>query len=492
MRRPGAADAAPGSSGTAPLCNAHPPEASGSYRMAAVISEENMGAGPEKARQLLLEGRVAECIATLKELHQRAGPDPFLLQKIAEIAIKCGQHELAADCHARSVRLQPQNPAFLYNLATSKTALGDLQEAERLFTEVIRLSPDDHGAWLNRSALRKQTPDLNHVAQLKFVKSRLPDDHPGQIPVCYALAKELEDLEMSGESFAFLQEGSARRRNLLQYRVEDDEQAMALIAESFDYELLRSATTGPRAGRPVFILGLPRSGTTLLDRIVSSHDQVASLGEHNLLAISLMLEAGDGASAGKSELIRASTSLDFASLGRRYVTGIEGFGHSAPRLIDKTPLNFLYVGLIRLALPDARIIHLRRHPMDSCYAMYKTLFRAGYPFSYSLQDVGRYYIAYHKLMDHWRAAIPDAFLDVDYEKLVANPEPEVRRIFEYLDLPWQGGCLDFHRHSGVAATASAAQVRQPIYTSSVGLWRRYARQLAPFENKLREHGIDTR
>ncbi len=191
-------------------------------------------------------------------------------------------------------------------------------------------------------------------------------------------------------------------------------------------------------------------------------------------------------------MIRRSAQFDFAALGRRYCRGIEGFGNPAARLVDKTPQNFLYIGLIRLALPGAKIIHLRRHPMDVCYAIYKTLFRAGYPFSYSLQDVGRYYIAYRRLMDHWREVMPGALLDVDYEQLVANPETQVRRIFEYLELPWEEGCLDFHRRSGPAATASAAQVRQPIYTSSVGLWRRYARQLAPFENKLREHGIETR
>jgi len=142
------------------------------------------------------------------------------------------------------------------------------------------------------------------------------------------------------------------------------------------------------------------------------------------------------------------------------------------------------------ALPGARVIHLRRRPMDICYAIYKTLFRAGYPFSYSLQEVGRYYIAYHRLMDHWRKTIPGAFLDVDYESVVANPEGATRSILDYLELDWEDACLQFHRHSGPAATASAVQVRQPIYSTSVGLWRKYERQLAPLAAKLREHGID--
>jgi hypothetical protein len=157
--------------------------------------------------------------------------------------------------------------------------------------------------------------------------------------------------------------------------------------------------------------------------------------------------------------------------------------------VDKTPLNFLYLGLIHLAMPGARIIHMRRNPMDSCYAIYKTLFRAGYPFSYSLQDVGRYYIAYSRLMEHWRTTIPGDFIDVDYEAVIADQEGETRRILDYCGLEWEDACLEFHRHPGPAATASAVQVRQPVYSSSVGLWRKYEKQLTPFANKLREHGI---
>jgi hypothetical protein len=189
-------------------------------------------------------------------------------------------------------------------------------------------------------------------------------------------------------------------------------------------------------------------------------------------------------------LIARSARLDFAETGRRYLEAIDGFGNPAPRLIDKTPPNFLYLGLIHLSLPGAKIIHMRRNPLDACYAIYKTLFRAGYPFSYSLQELGRYYIAYRRLMDHWRSLIPDAFIDIGYESVVADPEGETRRILEYLELDWEDRCMEFHRRGGAAATASAAQVRQPVYSSSVGLWRRYSRQLAPFAKKLVEHGIE--
>lgn len=449
----------------------------------------------DTARQQYFDGEVGASIGTLRKLEGLAQTDHLLLQQIAEMYVQCGQHEQAARCYARSVQLQPSNPDYLYNLAASKTAMGDLDEAAELFTRVIRLRPGDHGAWLNRSGLKTATSDCNHVEQLRYVKSHLAVDDPERVQICYALAKELEDLGQYDEAFSHLQEGSHLRRQGMQYDIVEDEKAMNAIARSFSRELINSSRDDScEETGPIFILGLPRSGTTLVDRIISSHSQVGSLGEHNSLPIALMNMTAGGASAqahttDKIELIQRSTKIDFSELGRRYSRAAEGFGKRHARLVDKTPLNFLYMGLIHLALPGARIIHMRRNPMDSCYAIYKTLFRAGYPFSYSLQEVGRYYLAYRGLMDHWNDVIPDAFLSVDYESVVADQRGETQRILDYLGLDWEDACMAFHRQQGAAATASAAQVRRPVYSSSVGLWRKYAKQLGPLAGKLREQGI---
>jgi tetratricopeptide (TPR) repeat protein len=443
-------------------------------------------------QQQFLDGEIAAAIDTLGRLKSQSWHEHALLQKIAGAYLKCGQHLSADECYARSVELQPANPDYVYNLATSRIALGRIDEAESLFTSAIKLNPEDYGAWLNRSGLRRQTPESNHIEQLKFVKDHLSDDDDGQVPVCFALAKELEDLEQYDDSFGYLQEGAHHRRLGMQYDVSEDERAMAEIAKVFTADRLGLSNTRLAVQRPIFILGLPRSGTTLVDRIVSSHSRVDSLGEHSTLPLAVMKMGGQtlGEETDKLALIRQSARFDFEELGHRYCRGIDGFGNPTERLIDKTPQNFLYLGLIHLSMPGARVIHLRRNPMDVCYAIYKTLFRAGYPFSYSLQETGRYYIAYNRLMKHWRSTIPGSFLDVDYEQLIFDQEGETRRILDYLELDWEEGCLDFHRHSGPAATASAAQVRQPIYSSSVGLWRRYEKQLTPFAGKLREHGIE--
>lgn len=441
----------------------------------------------DRARQHYFDGNVAEAITALEQLEKNAHGDALLLQQIAALYIQCSQHKLAGRCYERAVELQPNNPDFLYNLAASRTATGELDEAEALFDRVIYLNPQDHGAWLGRSGLKEQSEDSNHVEQLTFVKSQLDDSDGGHVQVCHALSKELEDLGRHEESFQYLQEGAHRRRLGMSYDIADDEKAMGAIAASFGKKLFESAPNGHASRRPVFILGLPRSGTTLVDRIISSHSMVDSLGEHNSLPLALVNQAGHHE---KLELIQRSTGVDFEELGRQYCNSLDGFRNPAPRLIDKTPPNFLYLGLIHLALPHARIIHLRRHPLDACYAIYKTLFRVGYPFSYSLQEVGRYYIAYDALMDHWRQTIPGAFLDVSYEDVVADLEGESRRIFNYLDLEWEDSCLNFHRLKSAAATASAAQVRQPIYSSSVGLWKKYERQLASFAARMKERGIE--
>ncbi|MGK2925296.1 MAG: sulfotransferase [Lysobacterales bacterium] len=450
-----------------------------------------------------MDGDVAGAIQTLEAFEASSRNDALLLQEVAGTYLQCGQHAAAARCYARAVELQPSNPDFLYNLATSRTAFGQLDEAERLFTRAIGLNPRDYGAWLNRSILRRRSPENNHVPGLQALLRDLAADDPARIQPYFALSRELEDLGRYEESFGYLQRGAQLRRAGMRYDVAEDEAAMATVARVFDQDLVARAGPGYAAERPLFILGLPRSGTTLVDRILSAHSQVDSLGEHSTLALAVQRLAGQGAAgeaahaagaaapaAGKLELIEASAHIVFAELGRQYCRAIDGFGNPAPRLIDKTPLNFLYLGLIRLALPGARVIHLRRHPLDSCYAIYKTLFRAGYPFSYTLQETGRYYLAYHGLMAHWRSTLPGAFLDVDYEALIADPEGQARRVFDYLGLDWEAGCLEFHRRGGAAATASAAQVRQPIYSSSVGMWRNYARQLAPLAERLRERGID--
>ncbi len=431
-------------------------------------------------------GDVAGARSRLTDIESSAGADSGAWRRLAEFHTHLNQHEQAATCAIRVATLKPYDGQAAYAKASALIAVGRMAEAEEILDELIGRSPEDADAWYNRATLRRQVPGHNHVAPLK---AALAARSPGLAPVAlyYALAKELEDLGQYAESFAALTQGASARRKALSYRVEADEQAIASIIRTFDRAWYESPAPGLDVQGPVFVVGLPRSGTTLVERILIRHDEVATVGEVNDLALAVTRTAGPA--GGKEELIKAAARMSPAALGESYWTAIKGYGHEKPYVIDKTPLNYLYLGLIAKSLPRARIVHVRRHPVASCYAMYKTLFRMGYPFSYDLQDLGRYYVAYSRLMNYWRALLPGRFLDLDYEALVADQEGTTRRLLEYCGLEWRSACLRFHENPAPTATASAAQVRQPIYRDSVDLWRQYRQELAPLARHLAHNGI---
>ena len=433
-------------------------------------------------------GRIDLARKRLAQLELQSKHDAQRLQQAATLYLHSASPADAHRCYERCAQLRPDDSGVLYNLASSCIAMGELDRAEALYDRVIALQPGDFDAYQNRATLRVWTTENNHVDQLEQALARLPAEHPGRVALGYALAKELEDLHEWTSSFSVLAAAAQARRARMAYRVEGDEQAMAAIATAFCRSALTRRAALVAHEPSLFVMGLPRSGTTLVERILDSHSQVGSLGEINSFAFALMgLAAGPG---GKLHMIERSAQLNLPRLGEQYRSALRSYGQPGTHLLNKTPSNYLYLGLIHQALPGAHVVHLKRHPLDSCYAMFKTLFRMGYPFSYSLEDLGRYYLAYHRLMEHWRREIPASFHELAYEDLVAEQERKSRAMLAYCGLPWEDACLEFHRNAAPATSASATQVRRPIYKSSVQLWRRYENQLAPLRDFLQSHGID--
>lgn len=442
-----------------------------------------------KIDSLLHCGRNDEAHAIAAALEGDRKFDPAILAQIGLFYTRTNRHSSAARVYERVRVLKPADRGVVYNLASAYIALGEMDKAEALFDGLLRRDPSEYDAYYNRATLRKQTAERNHIAQLEGALARLNFGDAAESIVCYSLAKELEDVRDWKHSFQYLRRGASARRLSLTYHVESDLGMMDEVARQFDASFFEAAASGYSDEAPIFVLGLPRSGTTLVDRILSSHRNVGSVGESEEFSATI---ARHGQQFGPKEKleIRHTKLLDFPSVGRDYCRSINGLLPGYSRLLDKTPRNYMYIGLILTALPNAKIVHLRRHPVDSCYAIYKTLFREGCLYSYDQGDLGRYYLGYHKLMAHWRSVLPGRFLDVSYEELVEKQEEITRKMVSFSGLEWEDACLSFEKNASPSLTASAAQVRQPIYKTSVALWRRYENELQPLIKILRDGGID--
>ena len=409
---------------------------------------------------------------------------------IADLCSTLGWYEDALWAYDAAVRLDPENPRLLFNRAATRRFLGDLDGSEVDFDAVIKLRPSDGEAWLYRSEIRTQTSEANHVAALEARLAAASGPPMDTVRLHFALAKEHEDLGHTAESWRHLEAGNSLRRRHLRYDVRVDVATARWIAEA--YADRGPGTHGCPSTEPIFIVGMPRTGTTLVERVIAASDSVTAAGELPCFAEALVAAVAGShgrVPEARRDLVRASVAVDFVRLGAEYLDRTRYLTGTRSRFTDKMPLNYLYCGLILRSLPNARIIHLNRHPLATCFAIYKTLFNQGYPFSYDLAEIAAYYIAYHELMEHWRRLYPREILDVSYERLVDNPTDESKRIYAFCGLDWSPAVIDTSRGRAVVATASAAQVRRPIYHTSRDQWRAYASQLASVAQRLRDAGI---
>ena len=455
-------------------------------RQASRLQPEHHGARLRMVECLIYCAETGLAIKELAAL-ESTPVSPETLQAIAQMYQRCARFTDATRCYEKAVALRPGCARYLFNLASHCVALGEYPRAEALFGAVIERDPENTAAWLNRSLLRAATQASNDTSRMTALLLRFSPGDKAQIPLYYALAKEFDDLGDYEQSFAFLERGARARRASLSYQVESDIAAIEQTKKSFGARTLASATHPDPDESSTFVLGLPRSGATQVERILASHSEVGSLGEVDNFAFSLMkLAAGPGS---KLDLIARSATLPFAKLGQLYRNSTASLC-GRRRVINKTPENYLHLGLIRLALPGARIFHLRRHPLDACFEMYRTLFCMGYPFSYSLAELGRYYVAYHRLMTHWREVMPDGFYEVDFEILVQQPETVIRDLVVHCGLSWEAACLDFHLNASPSVKLGTPQLRCSRHPASAPRWRKYSRQLEPLADFLTANGID--
>lgn len=447
----------------------------------------------QRAQYLLASGRGEEAReAAVSALESRPG-DPVLLDAVGTVLSKTNEQVRALAAYEQAIALAPGEPHFRFNRAAVRRFLGDLEGAEQDYDRVISLRRDDYEAYLNRSELRLQTRERNHIQQLQGLLAAGVPHWRAEVALQYAIAKEYEDLGEYERSFQHLQSGARLRRAHLRYDVGNDISTVEWIIDAYPASVEAPSSCDTSKVAPIFVVGLPRSGSTLVERILGSHSKVSMGGELPQFALSIVgavTRSSNGAQLTRQRLVARSALVDFAALGRDYIARVNALGIRSDCFTDKMPLNYLYCGLIRRALPNARIVHVRRHPMAACYAIYKTLFQDGYPFSYELQELGRYYVAYRRLIRHWSETLPGAIHEVQYEDLVADPVQQIRGLLDFCGLDWEDACADFHTNTAPTTTASAAQVRRRLYSSSVSQWRNYATQLAPLEEQLQAAGIN--
>jgi len=433
-------------------------------------------------------GRATEAADKALEL----GPaDTASLDTLGVVFTQVHDYTKAARMFGDVVELQPNVARYRFNYATSLVHAGDMEAAERELEACLALDPQYWKAHLSLAQLRRQTADDNHIDRLERVLAASQAETKSELFVNLALSKEYEDLGDYAKAFDHLVAGKNAVHRTRDYSTANDRDLFAEIRNAFPGPL--PPTAGYESDEPIFVMGMPRTGTTLIDRILSSHPDVHSAGE--LQNFGVMLKRASGSRTQPMldlDTIQRAHRLDWKRLGEQYVESTRPATGKRPRFIDKLPHNFLFAGFIASALPNARLICLRRDPMDTCLSNFRQLFALNsryYNYSFDLLDTGRYYVLFDQLMGFWREQLPGRILEIDYETVVEEQEQSTRRLLDFCGLPWDDACLRFEENEAPVATASAVQVRSPMYRTALKRWKRYEPQLTQLRELLVEAGV---
>ena len=409
----------------------------------------------------------------------------FLADILGVVYSRCGFHDLAIPQFKRAINLNPKPTNFYYNLGASAQFMGDFKTAEAAYENALERDPKHYRALASVISLRKQTKEYNRLPTLKSLYEAIQGEEDAAHQIGHAIAKTLEDLGQYQESFDWLLKAKAMKREDFRYNRQAGAETFAAAAQT-----IQAVSNGaPLNHSPIFIVGLPRTGTTLVDRILSSHSAVESAGELNIF--SELIKARTGTSSKHvldSQTFLATKQIDLAEIGREYLRQAKSRVSPAAQFIDKMPLNFFYVGLIHKALPNSRIIALRRGAMDSCLSNFRQLLsvkESFYNYTFDLQDTAFFYRQFDGLMKCWREALsPDGFMEIHYEDIVHDQENQTRRLLKFCNLEFEEACMRFHENAAPVSTASSVQVRKPLYSGSIGRWKKYGDRLDGLRSAL--------
>lgn len=397
---------------------------------------------------------------------------------------KTGQ---AAGCYQRVLADHPEMYVARYLLANLLKAQGNMAEAIAHYEQIMEQQPGYTQAHFTYSLTHKYReigdPHIQTMLGL-YQNDRLNAEN--RTHIAFALAKAFEDIKDFPQAFHYMKKGNDLRYDTFNYTIEGDEALFNNIIQTFSRDAIaRVQVRAEDSNRPIFIVGMPRSGTSLVEKILASHSDVYGAGEVDYLyalGVNIFLVESDNFQFRPLDSYSKET---FETVGKSYLEKIRQLNDQASRVTDKLPFNFMMIGLIKIALPNARIVHCVRDARDTSLSIYKQNFNTqNYRFAYDLKTVGQFHNLYRKLMKHWHQVMPGAIYDIEYESLTRHPEREIRNLLSACGLEWQENCLNFDKSEGMVKTASFYQVRQPMYTSSVNLWEQYQEFLGPLLSEL--------
>lgn len=406
---------------------------------------------------------------------------------LGNILEKLHQSNKAIENYKKAISLQPEYTQAHCNLGIEFEKTGQMDKAVACFRKAISIKPDHIEAHRHLSKSIKHTHYDNDIAAMEslYKENKLSDSQ--RILLCFSLGKAFEDLKDFEKAFFFIKEANHLHRRSYTYDISKDQNKFSSIKKIFNQKFFhKHEQLGHYDKTPIFILGMPRSGTTLVEQILSSHPSVFGAGELKDLSLAgknLILSED---TQQQSKYLSGPIKDEFKKIGVEYIKRIRNHSHTASFITDKMPHNFLHIGIIKIILPESKIIHCKRNPMDTCLSIFKNYFseKNSHKYAYDLEELGQYYRLYLDLMAHWQETLPGFIHEIEYEQLISDQEKQTRKLLEFCHLTWDDTCMSFHQTKRKVSTASSVQVRQPIYNNSVLLWERYKNQLEPLRKKI--------
>jgi len=440
------------------------------------------------AESLYQQGKLDEMSQHIEQLESQSANDHQALCIIGDFLRKHSLYQQSQTCYEKAVALDDSNPELFKFIAVNSNALGQFDEALAAIRKTLALKPDHAEAYKLLASASNSDINDHDIKTINVLLNNANTPALDKMYLAYALAVIKEKQQQYPEAFTFYQQANdIEKQRFPQYQVEQDIQVMQQVQSVFTEEFMHQHQgLGEQSDGPIFIVGMPRSGSSLVEQILASHSNVYGAGEMVLMSRFLEGIRGITGEVFPGGLDKFDNAL-YQQLGQQYIQRLREYSHSPEQhfITNKMPTNFVLIGLIKIMLPSAKIIHTKRNAIDTCMSCFKNSFGQPQPYTHKLEDLARYHLAHDQLMSHWHQVLPFQIYTAEYESLIENPQEEIEALLNYCKLPFEENCLSFHKTQRAVPTLSFNQVRQPIYNKAIASWKNYEAQIQPLLNSLK-------